>query len=493
MTKRKRFAFIFILGIFFVITSVFTVLYSMGWRFDLKNFRFKPTGIFYFKVYPKNVKIFLNNKEKAKTDFLFGSAMIENLTPGKYKVEIKKQGYHTWEKTLEIKERMPTEAKNIVLFSKDPEFKSLFSKSKQVFFSENREKVIIKEESEDKEKWELKLFDLNRLIKSHLLSSKDLELNLKKFFSYQRKIYLADLKFGPDQKRILIKTEIRNKSNNSLFSEKYFLINIENTPPQITSLDFLEKPEIKIEKIDFNPFNKEKLLILYQNVSSNKKSLQKSKKLSEADITKEKILPPVAEKIIDYSFFEDNFYQFDESGIVFKSDINLSKKEQITPSPFPLKKNFSYQITASKTTFFIKEDNSLYFFNPKTKKFQQIEEPINLWALSNDLSKIIYNSGNKIYLFFLQEKKDPPFKKAHEKVLILESDKKINQIVWLNDYYFLFEENGNIKIGETDFRDKINIIQIADFKNPEIIWDKNKKVLYVFSENTLFVSKKLLP
>ena len=119
MTKRTR-TILFITCIFlFILVAPSVVLYSQGYRFN-----FNPpaggkiivqTGAFYFKVLPTSAEIYLDGKLKKKTDFFFGTAFIKNLLPKKYTIEVKKDGYLPWSKTIELKEREVQEFKNIAL------------------------------------------------------------------------------------------------------------------------------------------------------------------------------------------------------------------------------------------------------------------------------------------------------------------------------------------------------------------------------------------
>ena len=118
MSYRTRTILFILILILFLITATLTVFYSLGWRFDWKTRKITQPGIFYFKVWPRSVQVYLDNELKEKTDFFFGSTLVENLLSKEYKVEIKKEGFHTWEKTLEIRKIEVTEAKNIILIPK---------------------------------------------------------------------------------------------------------------------------------------------------------------------------------------------------------------------------------------------------------------------------------------------------------------------------------------------------------------------------------------
>jgi len=132
MSKRTRTILFIICVVIFALATPVVVFYSQGYRFDFETKKIVQTGAFYFKVSPRNAEIYLNNKPKAKTSIFTNSALIENLVPKTYGVEIKKQGYYTWQKNLEVKERQVTEAKNVVLIPENPNFIILATSTKEI-------------------------------------------------------------------------------------------------------------------------------------------------------------------------------------------------------------------------------------------------------------------------------------------------------------------------------------------------------------------------
>jgi hypothetical protein len=80
------------------------------------------TGGFFIKAEPRQAEIYINGRLEKKTDFFFNSVLVKNLLPKKYKIEIKKEGFFTWEKTLEIEEKNVIEIKSVILFPKNPNF-----------------------------------------------------------------------------------------------------------------------------------------------------------------------------------------------------------------------------------------------------------------------------------------------------------------------------------------------------------------------------------
>ena len=125
MNKRTRTILFSICVFLFALTAPSVVFYSQGYRFDFASKKIVQTGGLYFKVAPRSAQVSLNDKIKDTTSLFTSSSLVENLLPKTYIVEISKDGYYPWQKTLEVKERQVTEAKNITLIPKIPELSKL--------------------------------------------------------------------------------------------------------------------------------------------------------------------------------------------------------------------------------------------------------------------------------------------------------------------------------------------------------------------------------
>ena len=425
MIYRTRTILFLILLVLFLIAAPLTVLYCLGWRFDWNTKSIIQPGVFYFKVWPKNAEVYLDAKLNKKTDLFFGSVLIENLKPKKYNVEIKKDGFHIWQKNLEIKKREVTEAKNIVLVPKEPKFNLLNKNVEDFFFSTDDKKIILKEGTE--EGWALKLFEIDKNVKSHLISERDIS---------KEKVEIFDLKFSPDSKIVLLELGFKEKI-------QYYLLEIDKTPPVLTSLGSLEKPE---EFFSPSPLKKEAVALTISG---------------------------------------DDVYYLDDSGFLFKNEARLNL------IPHEIKKETKYEITASGSNILLQEDDILYIFDENTKSFQKLFQPIKSFKFSPDSQKLVYANGHEIWVLFLEKKYDQPQREKGEKLFIARFSEELGNIFWYTNHYLIFKTNDKIKIAEIDDRDKINIVDLAEFKSPEIFW-ANKK-LYVLSEENLYVSEELTP
>lgn len=284
--KNKIILFLLFLFLFFLITPLI-ILYSQGYRFDLEKKKITQTGVFYFKIWPRSAEIYLNNQLKKKTGFFSDKVALENLLPKKYKIEVKKEGFYSWEKKLEIKEKLVTEAKNIILFPKDIKFEPLansFSSNQRVenlFYSPDEKTLILKKILPEKISWMLEFFNLEKNTKNFLLEEKD--------FHQNKKIDLINIEFLKDQELIL---KTKNKE------EKVFSLKLGKNPPL---LEEIKTPPPTETKKEFS-FNKDKFLIenniLYQFNFTN----QSFEKIFEP-IKKIKVSPD-EKKILYFSDYE---------------------------------------------------------------------------------------------------------------------------------------------------------------------------------------------
>lgn len=465
MTRRKRTILFFVFTLLFLITSLVVVLYSQGYRFDLEEKKVTRSGAFYFKVIPKNVQIELDHRPKDKTDIFFGTSYIDNLFPKKYRIEIKKEGYQSWKKNLEIKEKQVTEAKNIILFPANPSFSVLSNNAADFFFSPDEKKIIILDSQ--KENWGLKLYDLKTNIKSNLLESGKL---------IKEKIEFADIEFSQDSKKILLKTKLKEET-------KFFLIDLTKNPGTLQfliPLDFLGK---KIEKVAF-PFE--------ETQNSQGLFFSEDGKLNEVDLTKKKVLPTPLANVLTWAFYNNSLYFLEKDGYLNKTDLSLSVKEKINKIGFKIKTGSQYEIIFGVNSLFLKENEDLYLFNLESKIFEKFFENVKEIKISPDFRKLVYTSDSEIWILFLEDQTSQPQKLENERVFITRFSEKINEVSWLNSNYLVFSVENKIKIAEIDDRDQINIIDLAEFKEPKISFNESDKKLYLLSEGNIARSESLI-
>lgn len=142
------------------------------------------------------------------------------------------------------------------------------------------------------------------------------------------------------------------------------------------------------------------------------------------------------------------------------------------------------QVTESKNIMLFPEDPAFTVSASSTKAIQGIISEIEISATSTDKNKIVGFNNYEIWITYFKEE-------PKEKVFITRFSEKISQVLWLTDNYLVFNVGDKIKIAEIDIRDKINIIDLREFKYPEIFLDQNK--LYILSQGKLYLTQDLLP
>ncbi len=465
MTKKTRTILFILCVILFLLAAPVVILYLQGYRIDFNpasnGKMLTQTGGFYFKVWPqKSAEIYLDDKLKQKTDFFFGTTLIKNLLPKSYKITIKKEGYLPWEKTLQITEKMVTEAKNITLIPENLNFSVLVKNIDDYFFSPDGKEIILKKN--DKNGWYLTLFNLEKNVESVLVENKKLSLLKNADF--------LDLNWSPDLKRIILEASIGEE-------EKYFLLELENPLPlSPVSLDFLAGAE----KFSFNSQNAQEIFFL------------KNGSFFKANYKTKEISKPILSDLITYEISNGDIFYLDSSGFLQKSDFLGKNQIKINSEMFPFQEETKYQIFLDLPDIFLKEENVLFLFNSNSGIFEKIFEPLNEIVFSGDWKKMVFFNDNEIWIRYLENILDQPQKRVGDLQLTVRLSEKINKVSWLTNHYLIFGVEGKIKVAEIDDRDKIQIWDLGKIESSKFFFNQKDKKLYLLNNGDLYGSEELL-
>lgn len=379
MTKKSRTILFLICALLFIIISPLTVLYSQGYRvsFDSQQggIKISKTGGLFVKAYPKQVDVQIEEVGSSKktinerTDFFFGSLLVENLFPQKYKVEIKKEGYLSWQKVLEVKAKEVTGIKNIILFPENKEFTVFAENLKNFWFFPTQKKIVFQEENKDG--WSLKSYDLINNVKSHLIDDNDIST---------KKSELLNLEISLDSKEIYLKVAISKDI-------KYFRIDLEKNPPALITLKApaaATGTDLVIEKFNNDTYSLDKLGNLFKN----------KEKLSDQPFAVKKEIKYVLKVSSDFIFLQEDkvLYKFNPELKLFEKFADNINDLKISPGS----KTLAYLSDYEVWLFFLKDKES-----EPTKKagekilLQRLSEKIkDFYWLNEDY--LILNIGDSI-------------------------------------------------------------------------------------------------
>ncbi len=468
MTKRKRKVLFFACLISFLVIAPVIVLYSQGYRLDPRNRTLTKTGAFYIKASPKNCDVFIDGKLVSKTDFLFGTDLIENLIPGTYLMEVGKPGYITWQKNLKVKIMMTTEAKNIILFPQNLALQANTSNVNRIFPSPSNKKLVL--EKKDSQGWYLTSFDFKNSLEEVLILEKDFDSQYSDSYKEKAGSVLRDLIWSVDSKKAIAKILINE-------TEKFFLVEIENKVSPI-SLDSLGN----FEKISFQANDSSKFLIL-------KNSVLYSGDFATLKTTK------LIDKVIDFTVAENKLYYLDASGFVIEiNDPTGFSGRKFSETPLTIMPETFYELKVDRRHVFLKQEGQLFWFNQQEDAFVEIAKDATDLAVSQDNGKLVYLNNTEISIYFFKEKIEEIEEcEPDQNMLLARFSEKIGQVFWLNNDYLLFTVGNKLKVAEIDNRDQANIIDLVEISDPQIYFNRDNKKALVLSQGNLLTSDQVLP
>lgn len=361
MTRKFRLILFLSCLLIFALAAPIFVLYSQGYRFDFQKKSLVRTGGIFLKASPRQSNVYLDGKPAKKTDFFFGSILIENLLPKEYKIRVEKEGYFPWEKTLQVKEKEVTEAKFISLIpSIKNDFEILTQNVQKFWPSPNGKKLMLLEKEGA---WSLKLYDIEKNLKSLVLNERDISSKGAEFLNLE---WLADAEINLN---IAIQEQ-----------EKNYSLKLDRAVPVISEI---EVPAIPSNILSLKKINKDE--IYYLDKSGFVFKNDPNSKINSVPFP----LKPETEYQLEIF---DNFVFLKEAGNLYlirdSFEKILDNVDRIIMSPN--KKNLAISANSEIWIFFLKDSSE----NP----IRKAGEKIFLLRFSQKIENLFW--FNNAYLIF---------------------------------------------------------------------------------------------
>lgn len=118
MTPARRAAIFLATIVFIALGTAITIIFARGYRLDFSKKQLEPTGLLVATSAPDGAQVWVDGVLKSATNTTI------SLPPGKYSIELKRDGYYSWQKNITIKkeEVIRTEA---ILFPTAPSFRPI--------------------------------------------------------------------------------------------------------------------------------------------------------------------------------------------------------------------------------------------------------------------------------------------------------------------------------------------------------------------------------
>lgn len=236
---------IFLMTVFSVILITWLLIQiGNGYRPNIQDGSVKITGLLVTNSEPKGAQVFINNQVTTATDDTL------TLEPGEYLVELKKNGFFPWSKTLKIEQGLVTQT-NALLFPSTTDLKSITytgvfnstispNGSRIIYLVNNTESSTSNEIKTESGVWLLELSDLplrfNRdpqQIVTGLPKDADTQ-NLELLWSYNSQEFLAIL-------------STKQASESSSLDKKVYRFSINKSGNQFTNQYLVNNPQTVIE------------------------------------------------------------------------------------------------------------------------------------------------------------------------------------------------------------------------------------------------------
>jgi len=458
MIKRYRTILFFLFCFLFILIGVFAVLYSQGYALDLNlrsgKIKIVKTGAIFVETNLGDAEIYVSEKFKGKTGMIFKNAFKKNLIPKTYKIELKKERHWPWTKNLEIKEKLTTEIKNVILLPKDPEKQLILVKNVQKFFVSPDEKKIAYLPIDEK----LEVFNVEGKNTQPILEAGKIDWIL----------------WTANSRNLFLRTWAGQKP-------RYFIWQENSTAP----LDLDKIIGDSFNPVEFKWHPKDSTQIYFLNQRKNVNSLYKIGLLSGT------VSSEIIKNTRNYEISDEGIYFFDKSsGLLFKTDFEGKSREQLTLLPLPnYNEETEYKIFVLGPKIGLRDhNNDFYLFNLDLKTFEKAGENIKSAELSKDSKKLLYFGQNEIWILYLEDVLIQPFKYKGDKELIGRFSSPIENVFWYpDDEHLIISIQNTAKIIELDGRDIRNTV---DFLTGEqIYYGKSEKKIYFLDSGKLYSVK----
>ena len=135
--RIKRAVVFYLSAALFVFLLPIVLSYSLGYKIDYAALKIYKTGMIYVKSNPSGASIYINGKIHRD----IAPARIEELKPGAYIIEVRRDGFYPWQKELVVRPNMVTEADDIVLFPIPQEINKMSEREVEDFVVSERGQV----------------------------------------------------------------------------------------------------------------------------------------------------------------------------------------------------------------------------------------------------------------------------------------------------------------------------------------------------------------
>lgn len=463
MERFTRKLFFWTLVVLFFIAAPTVILRALGYHFDIHRGVFIHSGTITFKSNPQDVLVLLNGQPGIQPRRINNSSNINGLSPGDYEIKISQEGFNSWSKKTDVHSGVSSEFWNVLLTRKDYEKTDYPSDNTEGFFISPKNRLLALSQKND-----------SGLIVALLdVVSKELTQNFPfenwKIANEERG---ENIEWSPSEDYLSVPVEKISEEGEKKFH--YFIIDPGNQK-SFDLNDFIQKENIR--DVRWDPKDKDYLFFL------DGQSLFRQSVIENSDLVL------ISENVFAYDLSKDTLYYVSSpENLVFKSSLDGSGKNQLTAT-FPdtstsVKKLIIYDDTRIG---FIDSNKNIYVYNQAARDtyFKKLGSAAEGLHFSDDGKKILFWSGNEIWVYFTRDWDVQPIRKENDFFSITRYSENLRNVQWLKDYeHVIFSTGRFTKVIELDGRDKRNCLDIinTNLKKPFVRYSNSLERMYFTDE-----------
>jgi hypothetical protein len=404
MLVKKRVILYGISFFFIVFISITMVFVLRGYYLDLSTLSIKKGGSVFVKSVPRTAQIYIDGKLKKKK-----SPINISLPSGYYTLQVKKDGFYSWEKKIKIDSGFVLWEEYVFLIRIDKQEKTLAENIDSFSVSKDYQKVAYSDI-----KGNIYTSDFNGDNKETIFENKELD----------KKITVLD--WSKDNQSLLIKKDIDERNKQFLIIKKDKIISIPHIPGEISKINF---------KYDTN----QELIAL----SSNRIYSVKENSI----LTEEVNVTDFSQTNSHILYTKNN----EEESYVVRAGSDFKNKENIIKSNIKIIKVYS---DINNFIAFIKEDSSLWTY--LKDKEEKISDEADYATWSSEAEKLLFvrNGEIKVYTDKEEDPREPKIK------LLTRLSSPADEIKWFYDEgHIMYRTKNKITFVEIDGSNSVNLTE----------------------------------
>lgn len=465
MTRRQfRLYFYFYIALFVVLLSA-VLFYTLGYRYDYRTGATIQTGGMVVRSEVEGVSVFTNGESVKKNgliDNLFSSFIkIDNLNPGHYMLEVKKDDYQTWHKEVEIAAGKLEKFENVLILKNHYEPAAVLPSIdlrtyRQVWYFPERGRIAYLDSVGD-----LYFLDIFKNQTALTLTAPQLE--------------------AMGEIRSITETEDSDLWLLRTHTDKIERLQALQTDVKLCYEIPAAMQEQMVEAFDRGKLKAQKDRLLFIEDGRLQTYLLRSK---EVRLLAENVMEfaPAGENVF-YTHLEPNgevaLYQKNSLGSFGAiKTVSLTEREFNPQAPF--------EVDAQGGKFLVRSENRLWLVD-RYREFKKIADEIKDAQFFKNGGRVLFTTSHEMWIYYTETKTSQPIKFAGDKELITRWSGEIRAVkIYRDEEHLLYLTGKEWKVVELDGRYHRNTQILSSDITDQTFYDFAKNQAYFLKDGKVW-------